>query len=404
MGLMAEVAPASASAPAVPADSSESRGRGPKRSAGVHSQRVIFIDFTRAMAVVFMLYGHAVDALLAPGHREGLVYGAWQFQRGLTSCLFLTLSGFAFSIATSRHWTSHLAFSPSLLKRLRRFGLFVLLGYSLHLPTRLSRLMIATDAQLLNLYAVDVLQVIGVTFIAVQGLVMLVRSQRLFARAAILLAAAAVLLAPAAWQVDWTRFLHPAAAAYLTSTSGSLFPLLPWGAFILLGAALGQLYAHRGASALPSYATWVLIVPGACIAAVSWLLRHYQHELFGAPFGYVPGDMFLRAGTCLVILGCVAHLTRHLTRLPHVFGAVAQESLVVYFVHLLVVYGSIWNHGLTHWFALSLSPVQVLPIVLALIAAMVLLAWQWNWWKHAHPRVARGVAVAVWTLLIYRVV
>jgi hypothetical protein len=251
---------------------------------------------------------------------------------------------------------------------------------------------------------VDVLQVIGVTFIVVQGLVMATRTQRLFARVSMLLAVLAVVASPLASRVEWTRVLHPAAAAYLTPASGSLFPILPWGGFILLGVSLGQLYAHRGASTLRQYATWVLIVPGLCLAAVSGVLRQYQDALFGGPLGYVPGDMFLRAGVCLLILGGIAHLTRRLTRLPHVFGAVAQESLVVYFVHLLIVYGSIWNQGLAGWFALALSPLQLLPIVATLIVGMVLLAWQWNWWKHAHPRIARGIAFAVWALLIYRVV
>jgi uncharacterized membrane protein len=67
---------------------------------GAHAHRVIFIDLARALAVFFMLYGHTIDALLAPAYRGGVWFDAWQFQRGLTSSLFLILSGFAFSIAT----------------------------------------------------------------------------------------------------------------------------------------------------------------------------------------------------------------------------------------------------------------------------------------------------------------
>ena len=59
----------------------------------------------RALAVTFMLYGHTASALLAPDYQVGAWFRAWQFQRGLTSSLFLMLGGFAFSVATSRHWT-----------------------------------------------------------------------------------------------------------------------------------------------------------------------------------------------------------------------------------------------------------------------------------------------------------
>src|SRR3954462_10529370 len=81
-----------------------------------------------------MLYGHALDALLDPRYRAGTWFDIWVFQRGLTSCLFLLLSGFAFSIATSRHWASHGWLSPAFFRRTRRFALFILLGYALHFP------------------------------------------------------------------------------------------------------------------------------------------------------------------------------------------------------------------------------------------------------------------------------
>src|SRR6187399_2166830 len=101
-------------------------------SHGAH--RVIFIDLVRALAVAFMLYGHTASALLAPQYQVGRWFDIWQFQRGLTSSLFLLLGGFAFSLATSRRWSSHVRWSAALVKRIRRFGLFVILGYALHLP------------------------------------------------------------------------------------------------------------------------------------------------------------------------------------------------------------------------------------------------------------------------------
>jgi hypothetical protein len=88
--------------------------------------------------------------------------------------------------------------------------------------------------------------------------------------------------------------------------------------------------------------------------------------------------------------------------LPHVFGAVAQESLVIYFIHLCIVYGSVWNQGLVQLIGVTLRPIQTLPIVLALVGSMVLFAWYWNWFKHHRPRVARYVMIAVAVTLIAR--
>src|SRR5215510_13550273 len=138
-------------------------------ASGFQSRRVVFIDLARALATVFMLYGHTVAALLAPRYQVGTWFDIWVFQRGLTSCLFLLLSGFAFSIATSKHWSVHGRLSPALFKRTRRFALFIVLGYALHFPVaRFADLGSATSDRWQSFLLVDVLQLIGVTFLLVQ--------------------------------------------------------------------------------------------------------------------------------------------------------------------------------------------------------------------------------------------
>ena len=73
---------------------------------------MIFIDLARALAVVLMISGHTSSALLSRSYHASEWFNVWQFQRGLTSALFLLLAGFAFSVATSRHWSSHVNPSP----------------------------------------------------------------------------------------------------------------------------------------------------------------------------------------------------------------------------------------------------------------------------------------------------
>ena len=352
-----------------------------------------------------MLYGHAFDALLAPEYRAGALYDVWQFQRGLTSCLFLLLSGFAFSIATARHWATQVKFSPALLKRVRRFGLFVVLGYALHFPVyHLRELPTATDEQWRTFLAVDVLQLIGVTFLGVQLLVMVTRSRGVFMRVTLVLAAAVALFTPRLWMVEWSQSLPLWLAAYFSPNTGSQFPLPPWASFVLVGAGLGQVYARWGAAHLFSYANWILLAPGAAMIAASFALAALPFSLFPGPGGFVPGQILLRTGTCLLILGGVAHASRRMQGLPHVFGAVAQESLLIYFVHLCIVYGSIWNTGLAQMYGTTLTPREMLVAVVLLVAAMTALAWYWNWWKHTRPRAARWMSVAAGAILVYRLI
>jgi len=375
----------------------------PAAAAAAQSRRVIFIDLARALAAVFMLYGHTVAAVLNPRYQSGTWFDIWVFQRGLTSSLFLLLSGFAFSIATSKHWASHGWLSPAFFRRTRRFGLFILLGYGLHFPVdRLADLATATAERWRSFVAVDVLQLIGVTFVLVQLLVAATRTRRAFTITLVVLAVATIAATPWIWSLDVSG-LPPSVAAYLSPAIGSQFPLFPWAGFILAGAALGQLYAAWGAGTIHRYSNRALIVPGAALLAVAFLLRAISESRAGGPgWEAVPAQVALRLGAALIVLAIIAHASDRVVRLPRVFGAVAQETLLIYFVHLCIVYGSIWNTGLAQTFGATLGPFETLACVLILMGAMVLLAAVWNRWKHARPRSARWVAVAAGGLLIYR--
>jgi len=366
------------------------------------AQRVIFIDLARALAVVLMVSGHTSSALLANAYRTGAWSDAWVFQRSLTSALFLLLSGFAFSVATARHWAAHLHFSGALLKRVRRFGLFIVLGYALHFPVpHFTDLTAVTDQQWRSFLAVDVLQLIGVTFVAVQALVMIVRTRRAFMIAAFVLAAVVIGAAPAVWRADWSQNLPLAVASYLSPSTGSQFPLFPWAAFVLIGAGAGQLYARWGAANLGAFANGGMLLPGVVLTAVAFTMNGDPAAASGVEeWNWVPGQFLMRTGVCFVILGFVAHASRHVGQLPHVFGAVAQESLLIYFVHLCIVYGSIWNSGLYQFYGEALTPAATVLAIVAVVLPMIALAWLWNGLTHARPRVARVISIATGIVMV----
>ena len=353
------------------------------------AHRVIFIDLARALAVVLMVSGHTASALLAMSYRTGAWIDAWDFQRGLTSALFLLLAGFAFSVATARHWATHLQLSPAVVGRARRFLLFVVLGYALHFPVpRLAGLAAATDGQWRSFLAVDVLQLIGVSLLSVQALVLGARSRRVFAAAAFAIAVALVTASPFMWATDWSGRMPAALAAYLSPGTGSQFPLFPWSAYVFIGAGAGQLYARWGAGHLGAFARWGMIAGAILLAGAL------------AVDGGIPGDVAIRTGSCFLILGSIAYLSRYVGQLPHVFGAVAQESLLVYFVHLCIVYGSVWSAGLATYYGTALGPAATLTAVTAVVLAVIALALQWNRLKHARPRLARHVSFATAVVLV----
>ena len=352
-----------------------------------------------------MVYGHAIDALLAPEYKTGLWHDAWQFQRGLTSALFLMLSGFAFSVATGRHWTSHTRMSASWWRRVRRFASFVVLGYLLHFPAgRLSEVKYAAEPQWRSFYAVDVLQLIGVAFILVQCLLLVVKSRRLFTQAALVLSALAIALTPLMWNTDWSRWLPMWLWAYLSPVYGPdqpLFPLFPWSAFILVGAGLGQIYARWGGAHLSDFTMRALVAPGLILVGGGYAAGWYPHPMFATGARAVlEVDMIIRIGACFLILAAIATASERMTRLPHVFSAVAQETLLIYFIHLCIIYGSVWSSGLLQAFGPTLDPRGMFGVVVMLVAAMAGMASWWNWLKHARPRAAFWVGRAAVVVLL----
>ena len=358
----------------------------------VHARRVVFIDLARALAVVLMVAGHTSSALLADRYRTGFWFDVWTFQRGLTSALFLLLAGFAFSVATTRHWSSHVRLSPAALRRVRRFALFVILGYGLHFPVpHFSELPTITESQWRAFMAVDVLQLIGVTLIALQLLVLVSRTWRAFIVTAFAVAGAVIAASPAVWRTEWITLAPLPLASYLSPSTGSLFPVFPWAAYIFVGAAMGQLYARWGVARLVSFVHWGMFVPGVALIGLGLTL-----------WSGIPGDVALRTGACFLLLALIAIVSRQIRQLPHVFGAVAQESLVVYFVHLCLVYGSIWNPGLSRLFGGALAPLMTIVAVLGVVTAMIWLAVQWNRLKHTRPRAARRTSVLAGVALVGR--
>jgi hypothetical protein len=170
-----------------------------------------------------------------------------------------------------------------------------------------------------------------------------------------------------------------------------------------MGAGIGQLYARWGAAHLRTFATWGMLVPGAVLFVVAANMSLGPAALDGPDqWNWLPGQMLLRTGVCLVLLGIVAHVSDRIGQLPQVFAAVAQESLLIYFVHLCVVYGSVWNRGLYWYYGEVLSlPATTLAVVVVL-SPMIALAWYWNGLKHARPGVARWVSIATGALLVAR--
>ena len=367
---------------------------GPPRSA--------FLDLARAFAILMMLQGHTLHTVLAIEARTGTMFYVWSLLRGLTACMFLLLSGFAFTFATHRNWTEHVTSRSTIARRLRRFGFFLLLGYALHFPmATLIHLYGMSEERWRSFVVVDVLQCIAVMLTFLQGLVCLARTRGRYASAATLGCAAIVALTPAMWRIDWADRLPLVLAAYLSPATGSLFPLFPWGAYVLLGAVLGHLHVRHGIDHIAGFGYRILLPGGVGLLALSVIGMSVPLAPFGPTdfWSTSPNQFLLRAGLVLVVLGAMAFISQRVSKPPYVVQALAQESLTIYAVHLCIVYGSVWNVGLRQFVGPSLTVLPALVSVAMMWASMAALACAWRWCKDHEPGIAQWVRAGTGGLL-----
>jgi uncharacterized membrane protein len=310
--------------------------------------------------------------------------------------MFMTLSGFGFALATLRHWEDHLRFGPAVAKRLRRFGFFVLLGYSLRIPVHSLRdLRWAGPDAWRGFLQVDVLQTIGFTVIALQLMVWVLRPPRRLAAVTGMLAVIVAFTAPLAWHSPYMNSLPLALKSALIGTTGSLFPLMPWSAYIFLGATFGIGYAEVGQST-PSFLRKA--IPFGLLLLLSGIaLERVSLHIYGqANFWPTTPHLFLaRIGFVTAALGLATFVERFLPLSPRTVQSLAEESLLVYFVHVVLLYGSNWNPGIKQYIGGTTGFAHAYLLVIVLVSVMMMMALHWNRAKKDYPLPSLVLRLAV---------
>lgn len=324
----------------------------------LRTPRAYVLDVLRLMAIFQMVQGHTIDAVLDPAHRTGLVHGLWQSARGLTSVAFLFLAGVGFAFAT-RSERGRAARAGA--RRVRRGLMLIAIGYALRAP--LLALWLGDAAEqavaLEQAVIVDVLQCIGVTLLALEGLSRALPDARVRRGVTALLGCALLGLGPLARELEPSGPLRPV-LAYFTSNGGSLFPLVPWAGHALLGSALGPLFFDppAGASAAERARRarrlgWL----GGALALAGTGLAQLVHPALG---------QLARLGAVLLLAALLVPFESAFARWPAWLLSLAQHSLLIYVLHVVLAYGQ--GIGLAALVGRTLAPWPAVACAAAMLA------------------------------------
>ena len=340
------------------------------------ARRIVFLDLLRALAVIMMVEGHTIDALLLNEYRsyDYLGFKLWQFARGMTAPIFLLTAGTVF-IYLLRSTNLPFRDNPRVAKGVKRALLLLAFGYLLRLPsTSVMGVFSASDEQLRAFWTVDALQSIGMGILLLLFAAFLSEKLRLNDLAVFLGGGLFFFVcAPFCELINWNGWLPAPIAAYFYSGSGSLFPLFPWAGYMMFGGVLGAYLARTGDRYEPFKSSCKLMVAGVALLALYYCAGYLKAAGYGSAhfWAYSHDLVLLRLGSVLLLIVLVMSLSAKVRAVPQTLLAVGRRTLPIYVLHLVILYGSPWNHGLTQFCDKCLPPWPSLAAGLLMQTAMI---------------------------------
>jgi uncharacterized membrane protein len=362
-------------------------------------QRYLFIDLLRFVAAFFMIEGHVVDALLSTQLKAGPLFRMHDFFHGFVAPAFLFASGVAYGASTMKRWEEHATWGKRPRRRALRFLGLIAIGYALHLPYfSLRKTWNETSpAVIKSLLQSDVLQCIGLTLLVLQLTILLTKKRKSFEWTVAAASAAVILAAPLMWSGHFSGYLPTVVVAYLSPETGSWFPLFPWCAYILCGVLFGCVLANAGSEANTASVMLRYAILNAATLGFAWAAMYLPFDLYPAhDFWKSNPTMFLVRLSAVGIVASLIFLVERLWRTIPLFPLmIGRESLFVYILHLLIVYGSVVNRGLAQRIGPTLEVIPTLGVFVLVLIVIGLITLLWNRLKAEHETAASRVTFAM---------
>lgn len=371
--------------------------------------RYQFLDVYRGIVVLLMIQGHIVRELLEGAAQGTELFRMHELFHGITGAGFLFGAGITFGISAQVRWDEYLTFTPALWKRLKKIVLLLGIAYALHLPfLSLSKTLTdATAEDWASLWSFDVLQCIGFGLLILQILVFVIRKEQWFTISLALLTLVAAGSAPVVWREG--RGLPAFLSSALTGTGGSFYPLIPNAAFLFAGAFVSYEFLRSVRRGTEEQFIRRLAIAGVGLPIAALILEALPIQVYQSSdyWSTSPGFLLIKLGGISLLMSGAWHLGRagFVRRHPRIQSwlvILGVESLFVYVVHLILLYGSVLNPNVSvsrMWFQ-SMNWSSTFAVAAGFSVLMFLAAWLWNVFKNSHPVLAKGLIWWMGTTLV----
>lgn len=368
-------------------------------------QRFYILDFVRLMAMMMMIQGHTLDAMVSPTHLNvaDFPWNIWHFLRGLTAPTFLMISGAVQVFATKRDENGRIP-TKVLWKRLQWGFMLIGLAYLLVFPAnRLLDLPFVSEQGWRAFFQTNILHVSGVTLIASIVLMNFTRSNRAFAKVSLVLGISILAFAPLADAINWFAFCPEWLGAYFTFKHGSLFALFPFSAYMFIGIgvgyALSEMPARERERRFPPFA----FTSGA-IALTLGIIGTYSPITFFPSHDYYlasPCFALIRMGCVLLLMGALTYVYAQTRRFEEYYSRLGKKSLYIYTSHLILLFGTPWFGGIARAHYRSMTLVEGAVIAIGVVGFTLLTAYILDYFQRNSDSLREGLRISFAAVLLY---
>ena len=317
------------------------------------SRRCDWIDQLRGWAVIVMIEVHCVNVWLP----EGMIPGWLNYVNGLVAPSFILCAGYSLALSTFRPDGTLRPFAPTA----KRLGFILLCAYALHVPgvTLADWTVMGTPHRFRELFKIDVLQCIVFSLLILQGLARAIRRPLAYAGVALAASIAVAWAAPHLWRPGaadgWWLPVRGLINGNPDRGVTALFPLFPWFSFAAFGSVLGVLYRRQRvlaneARAWWSEGRWLVVLMAAGVLLIGWGTWQAGAGSWGGTlaaseaarlYNTTLPSVAQRAGVVCAVGGLLGwiELLRRPWPGPNVVEAASRESLLVYMLHLNLIFG-----------------------------------------------------------------
>jgi uncharacterized membrane protein len=340
---------------------------------GFRVKRFPFLDWMRGLAVVIMIQCHTFNSFTRLDLREGGPYVLTQFIGGMAAPLFLLMAG----MTTGFQMESLERREPSPWRRwrisLKRAGYILTIAFTFRFTNWLFSVPHAGVAELTK---VDILNCMGVGMAALAvGAVFRGDARTRFGVIAGLAIAA---LSPVMTNLPWSG--TPALLQeYLVPGAGrGRFAFFPNVAYIAFGMALGTMVKRAAAERFERLMQWSMLL-GFSMIFIGQYFSNIPYSVYpkSSFWNDSPALIVIRVGICMMIMAGAYLWTEYCVGSGWSWmQAMGKNSLQVYWVHVMIVYGSL---VLPLKRALSIPQGALATVIVTLM--MIAMSALWLRWK-----------------------